>query len=96
MANLKEKEAPRKFYEGPKKVRGTKESGEPHRFKFVALGRVNICPNQRCMKVTQSIIFYPPSDGPGGHTKAYIACGQCGAPVAVEIPLFTATPKKGA
>lgn len=66
-----------------------KNYGEPHRFEFMMETHASICPNNLCLEATKSIVYYPPSDGPGkSHTKAIIECGQCGAPVAVEIPLF--------
>jgi len=76
-----------------KKTKNTKkskvvESITPRRFKLVAGNGSVICPKQNCGCVRNTVVYYPPSDGVGGHTKAILECGECGIPVGVEVDLY--------
>ena len=70
------------------------ESMTPRRFKLVAGNGSVICPTPNCACAKNTIVYYPPSDGVGGHTKAILECGECGTPVGVEVDLDPSAKKQ--
>ncbi len=74
--------------EGNRKLNAYLKGDTPRRFKLMHIGNFSICANPKCLTETETVVYYPSSDGPGGHTKAILECGRCGWPIGREVDLI--------